>query len=309
MTHSRHFPGARELVSCPICRSDDVGPYIECRDRHYGIRGTFGTRQCNACGLVYLDPMLSTSELAGLYPENYYSYQPPQMPSGMKRVVKRMLWLERKTLMPEFTKPGALLDVGCGAGQYLLEMQSRGWRVHGSELSKEAADAGKSVGLDIRGGELMDAGFADQEFDLVRSNHSLEHMADPRHVLREMHRVLKSDGTLVIGVPNIDGLLARLFGRYWWNFGVPVHTYNFNTKNIRLLLSQCGFTVVRIRYYSDYSSLLGSIQILVNRKKFVGLATGRILGSWILRLPAQILVRLLDLLRMGDCIEVECRRE
>lgn len=308
MTHSKKFSGEVEFTVCPICESDRVMYYRESRDRHYGIPGTFQTAKCESCGLVYLDPMLTVPALAGLYPENYYSYQSPKVPAGPNVLIKRILRLERVTLTPKFIRPGVLLDVGCGAGHYLFGMRARGWQVHGSELSKAGAEAGRSVGLDIRDGELMQAEFPERMFDFVRANHSLEHMPNPRQVLLEMHRLLKDDGVLVIGVPNIDGLLARVFGEYWWNFGVPVHTYNFNPENLALLLKQCGFKVEKIRHYSDFSSLLGSIQIFVNRKTRTGDSKGKILQSWLLRLPAQLLVRTIDFFRLGDCIEVQCKK-
>lgn len=308
MTHSREFPNAAELSACPICASENITHYLDCRDRHYGIQGVFATAICKSCGLVFLNPMLTPSQLSGLYPDGYYSYQPPKLEANVRSVAKRILRLKRDTLLPNFARPGTLLDVGCGAGQYLLDMKSRGWRVYGSELSKAGTAAGRSEALDIREGELMNAGFPDNMFDFVRSNHSLEHMPDPRTVLLEMRRLLKNDGVLVIGVPNIDGLIARWFNQYWWNFGVPVHTYNFNAKNLGMLLEQCGFRVEKIRYYSDYSSLLGSIQIWLNRKNRIGDATGAVLQSWILRLPAQMIARFLDFLRLGDCIELQCRK-
>ena len=308
MPHSRKFSDAVEIPVCPICKSERVMQYLESTDRHYRIPGTFQTAKCKSCDLVYLNPMLTVSELAELYPENYYSYQPPQVPSGLKTLIKRILRLERVTLTPKFDRPGVLLDVGCGAGHYLFDMRARGWEVHGSELSKAGANAGRHVGLDIRDGELIHAGFPERMFDFVRANHSLEHMPNPRDVLLEMRRILKDNGVLVIGVPNIGGLLPKIFGQYWWNFGVPVHTYNFNPVNLALLLQQCGFKVEKVRHYSDFSSLLGSIQIFANRKARVGDSNGRILHSWILRLPAQLIVRTLDVFRLGDCIEVQCKK-
>jgi SAM-dependent methyltransferase len=197
-----------------------------------------------------------------------------------------------------------MLDIGCGAGQYLLEMQAQGWVVYGAELSRAAAEAGRRAGLDIRGGELMQAGFGDAMFDFVRSNHSFEHIPNPEPVLAEIRRVLKPGGKLFIGVPNIEGAMARLFGRYWWYMGLPVHTYSYSPRNLSLLLERCGFRVERVRYYSDYGGTLGSLQIWLNRHRVPRSSDGWVVRSLLLRLPGQYLARLLDFFRMGDCIEV-----
>jgi SAM-dependent methyltransferase len=250
--------------------------------------------------------MPSVQDLGQLYPKTYYSYQPPSLPSGPSAVLKKLLRMKKSTAVPRFAAPGVMLDVGCGAGHYLLEMKQQGWQVYGSELSEDAAAAGRSAGLDIRGGELTDAKFKEGMFDFVRLNHSFEHIPDPAVVLREIRRILKPEGRLFIGVPNIDGLMARIFSVYWWYFGVPVHTYNYNPANLAKLLERHGFVVERLRYYSDYASFLGSLQIYLNRDKRPGVSTGPLLGSSLLKLPAQYLCRFLDMVRLGDCIEVIC---
>ena len=254
--------------------------------------------------MAFVNPTPAPSDLALLYPDDYYAFQSPSLPHWLKRAIKKVVGLSRYTYLPRFEKPGVMLDVGCGAGQYLLEMQARGWKVFGSELSRSAAEAGRRAGLDIRGGEIFEAGFASESFDFVRLNHSFEHMSNPHAILAELRRVLKSDGKLFIGVPNLDGLTARLFGRYWWYMCLPVHTFAYNPQNLRLLLQSAGLTVEKVRYSSDYGGVLGSLQIYRNRNLVPRSSDGAIVRSKLLRLPAQYLARLLDLLRQGDCIEV-----
>ena len=298
------FCDAQRLDRCPVCHSTRLQHKLTGVDYHYQIAGEFSADECQNCDLVFLNPMPSARDLSALYPDDYYSYQPPRLPHPLKEAVKAVLGLRKRTLLPRFKRPGTMLDIGCGAGQYLLEMKARGWHVFGAELSQGAARAGRSAGLDIRGGELMQAGFADAMFDFVRSNHSFEHIPNPGPVLSEIRRVLKPEGRLFIGVPNIDGAMARLFGRYWWYMGLPVHTYSYNPRNLTYLLEHNGFKVERVRYYSDYGGTLGSLQIFANRHRVPHSSDGRIVRSKLLRLPGQYLARLLDLLRLGDCIEV-----
>jgi SAM-dependent methyltransferase len=311
--HAGAFVQAAVLEACPVCDGRDVRPYLRARDAHNQIPGEFSTSRCGSCGLVFMNPMPSVAELAALYPSGYYSYVTPDKAVGFRRALAaarnlaiKLLGFERRTLVPKFVRPGVMLDVGCGAGLYLLQMRKRGWRVHGSELSAAAAEEGRRQGLDIRGGELTEAGFEAETFDFVRLNHSFEHMPDPVPVLREIRRILKADGKLFVGVPNLASAAAKVFGRYWWNFGVPLHTYNYSAHNLSLLLERHGFTVVRLRYYSHYTAILGSLQILANRKRRPGIDTGPILNSWMLRLLTQPLARTLDLFHLGDCIELIC---
>lgn len=304
MGATNQFKHGITLTQCPVCSSSAIAHYVSAEDYHYGISGTYATYRCQNCDLVFLNPMPTTNDLATLYPIDYYSYQIPTLPHGPRHILRILMRLERVTLVPDFPKPGTMLDVGCGAGHYLLKMRSLGWTVFGSELSQAAAEIGRSIGIDIRGGELTEAQFEAEKFDFVRLNHSFEHIYNPHEILAEIKRILKPGGKLFIGVPNASGLWAKIFGKYWWYFGAPVHTYNYSPRNLKILLEETGFSVERIRYYSDYSGLLGSSQIFFTRHKLPRSSSGFLTSSWLLRPFAQAASRLTDAFSQGDCIEV-----
>lgn len=301
---NRLFPNAKLLDKCPACLNDSIEPYVVSVDYHYDIEGQFSTSRCTVCGTAFMNPMPTAADLAKLYPDDYYSYQTPTLEGPFKVFMRKFMRYPRVYTVPKFSKPGRMLDVGCGAGHYLLEMRRQGWSVVGAELSKGAAAAGQRAGLDIRGGELPEANFEPQSFDFVRSNHSFEHVFNPDEILQEMRRILKDDGKLFVGIPNFDGLWARLFGVYWWNFGLPVHTFNYTQKGIKNLLERNGFKVERIVHNSDYSGLIGSLQIYLNAKNGLNKSTGSLFFNHLVRLPAHYVSRLMDFLRQGDCIEV-----
>lgn len=304
MNAIRHFPNEQTLDFCPACRSKEIEPFVVSGDFHYGIDGDFSTSKCRACGSAFMNPMPSVEDLTSLYPDDYYSYQTPTEESSLRRSIRTFLRYPRVYTVPPFRKPGTMLDVGCGAGHYLLEMRRRGWKVFGAELSKGAALAGQRAGLDIRGGELTDAGFAEKSFDFVRSNHSFEHIPNPDDVLREMRRILKDDGYLFIGIPNLDSAWGKMFGRYWWNFGLPVHTMNYTTKGITQSLERNGFKVDKVHYNSDWSGFSGSVQIAMNARRGVRRPDGAFVGNRVIRMPLHYLSKLMDVFRKGDCIEV-----
>lgn len=297
------------LSACPVCGSAALLPFRSGVDYHYGIPGSFSSDRCTACGLVFLNPMPSVRQLAKFYPDDYYSFESPELDRRWRRRVARALGLIKTTYLPHFARPGRALDLGCGAGHYLVRLREMGWEVRGSELSRGAAEAGRRAGLDIRSGELMDAGFADAEFDFVRANHSFEHIPNPHEVLKEIHRILKPGGTLFIGVPNIDSVWARMFGEHWWNFCLPVHVFNYNSKNIRLILENEGFRVIQVRFNSDFGSSLGSLQIRRNARKGLRSSDGPLLRNKPAVVLGHVAAKLSDWLRRGDCIEVIATRD
>jgi SAM-dependent methyltransferase len=249
--------------------------------------------------------MPTPEQIHGFYPaEEYYAYRPQPPKSPLSRALRRLVGFQIATREPFFAAPGRVLDFGCGAGDFLAEMAGRGWSCHGVELNNEAIAIARGRGLDVRGSIGGPDGYADASFDYVRANHALEHVLDPQAILTEMYRVLKPGGTLFLGVPTRDGLPARVFGRYWWYLGAPVHPVTFSTAGLIGLLRSLGFRPTRVGTNSDYGSITGSLQIFLNRNNRRRSSDGilfrfkpaLLLGHWV--------ARALDLAGTGDKLEV-----
>jgi SAM-dependent methyltransferase len=290
---------------CPVCGSDDAPRSFQARDPHYGNVGTWWERECRKCRCFFLDPMPTAEEIDGFYPEEeYYAYRPAAPKSRLSMALRRLVGFRPGTREPRFARPGRVLDFGCGAGDFLVEQRERGWECHGVELNAGAIAAARARGLDVRRSIDGPDGFADAGFDYVRANHSLEHVVNPRAILREMYRVLKPGGTLFIGVPTRDGLPAKVFGQHWWYLGAPVHPVTFSTAGLVALLRSLGFRPTRVGTNSDYGSIAGSLQIFLNRH-----GTRRSSEGAVFRVKPAILLghwmaRLLDPIGLGDKLEV-----
>ncbi|HHW44329.1 methyltransferase domain-containing protein [Desulfofundulus thermobenzoicus] len=115
-------------------------------------------------------------------------------------------------------RPGmSVLDIGCGTGNYSLELARRGLKVTGLDISPgmlaKAAARAQVEGLPVEF-VLGDAGqlpFRDNSFDGVISVSALEFMPDPGAALREVYRVLKPCGRLVVGVIGRDSSWGRFY--------------------------------------------------------------------------------------------------
>ncbi|CCW35486.1 methylase involved in ubiquinone/menaquinone biosynthesis [Chthonomonas calidirosea] len=301
------------LEYCPLCNSRALRPLYITHDRHYGIPGEYRLDRCQSCTLVFLNPMPNEAALTRLYPSTYYAYQEfestPTARMRLKRLVKSLFMMHIGTKDPTFSKPGRLLDIGCGSGQFLYKMRQQGWEVYGVEVNEQAVAVGRAAELDIRHGNLLEAHFEANYFDYIRANHSFEHIVNPHETLEEIHRILKPEGKLLIGVPNIAGWNAQLFRKYWWYLGVPVHPYSYSVRTLTYLLQQHHFVVERVTYNSDYSGILGSLQIFLNRKNGKLSTEGLVFNNYALRVIAQRTAKLLDRLKLGDAIEITAHKE
>lgn len=304
-----------DIEHCIICNGDSFNPMYCVPDRHYGIKGKYSISKCNNCGLVFLNPMPDEHELNSFYPkESYYSYYVSyNKENPVKKVISTILCVRNDTkdnkLLALKTKSlgdykPKMLDIGCGNGWFIKQQQEKGWDIYGVEPSQIAVEVGRRAGLNIHHGDLLSANFETASFDYIRSNHSFEHIYNPDKVLQEIYRILKPEGRLFIGVPNINSFNAMLFKQYWYYLGAPVHTYNYSNKTLTVLLEKYGFIVEKMMYNSCYMGLLGSFQIFLNRKTGKTSEQGFFVNFLPLKSIAGVFSKLLNILHAGDCIEV-----
>jgi 2-polyprenyl-3-methyl-5-hydroxy-6-metoxy-1,4-benzoquinol methylase len=146
--------------------------------------------------------------------------------------------------------PGTLLDVGCGIGTFLRLARDEGYEASGVELSSYAAEYAKNnFGLSVFNGELPDADFAPKSFDIITLWHILEHVADPKKFLKEVNRLLKKDGLLVIEVPNIGSIAAKFSLMNWELMAPKEHLFYFKPHIISRILKETGFRIIKDQTY------------------------------------------------------------
>jgi 2-polyprenyl-3-methyl-5-hydroxy-6-metoxy-1,4-benzoquinol methylase len=210
----------------------------------------FKVLKCSNCSLVFVHPLPGRTELEGHYDDAYYrDWLDTQKESRIR------MWNMRLKKLERFRSAGNLLDVGCGEGTFLQLAKDGGWWINGTEVSTYAANYAAGVsGADVFCGELPDAGYPDHSFDVVTMWHVLEHVRDPSEYLKEVHRVLKPDGLLVLAIPNRNDLVMQIAYRIMKRRKMKlftkdereVHLYHFSTKTIKAYLDKAGFEPLRL---------------------------------------------------------------
>jgi SAM-dependent methyltransferase len=145
-----------------------------------------------------------------------------------------------------YRKTNRLLDIGCGAGSLLLAARRANWDAKGLEVSRPAAEHVRKLGFDVFLGEISEAEYPDETFDVVTASEILEHVADASALLREIARILRPGGLLWATTPHARGASARLLGTRWSVITPPEHYHVFSRMGIRQLLLRAGFSKPRI---------------------------------------------------------------
>ena len=93
----------------------------------------------------------------------------------------------------------------------------------------------------------------------------LEHVEDPAAALARVHGWLRPGGVLLVGVPNLDSMQARLGGPVWFHLDLPRHRTHFTATGIRTLVERSGFEVAAVEHRLLEHNPFGLWQTLVNR--------------------------------------------
>jgi len=150
-----------------------------------------------------------------------------------------------------------VLDAGSGWANYSDLMAARnGAEVVKVDLSEVAigrlAESSHSSNVQLVVADLTCLPFEDRSFDLVICSQVLEHIPDDVTALRELARVLKLGGQLVVAVPNCFRDMAPMFHELEREFDESGHIHEYCSSQIRFLVDNAGLSVSRQRYHCFY---------------------------------------------------------
>jgi hypothetical protein len=128
---------------------------------------------------------------------------------------------------------------------------------------------------------VIDAVPAHEQFHVITMWHVLEHVPDPRRTLKKLYSLLADRSFLIIAVPDHESWDAQHYGKDWAAYDVPRHLLHFRRQDIRTLLQEHGFTLLKVR-----SMWMDALYIAMLSQRYRGsgavmaLVLGGLLGSW-----------------------------
>lgn len=231
-----------EYVRCDLCGADSPTFLFGRTDRFSGEK--FRYVRCSECGLIYLSPRPSVSDLQSYYPEGYEAYQRSDAMTSISRWRRRHASSILRRFIARYHQRGRLLDVGCATGRFLEEMRAHGSDVEGVEVSaRAAAIAREERDLRIFNGTLDEFEAPENAFDVVTLWDVLEHLPSPKASVDKINCLLGPEGHLVFSIPNLRSFDARLFGQWWIGWDAPRHLHLFSRSVLDRLLAETGFEV------------------------------------------------------------------
>jgi SAM-dependent methyltransferase len=247
-----------EEVSCYICRSGQRRPLLVAEDDLTGKPGRFPFVVCEECGLSYQFPRINVEGIKEYYGDEYIAHRKKRSWGALGGLVTRaMAKLDRSKLdivghYVKLHKNDEVMDVGCGAGTFLLMARD----LHGVKpVGIDFIDLASLPGFDqieFHCGLFYDADVGRDRFKLITMWHFLEHDYDPDRSLRKAREALQPDGRLVIEVPRLDSLSYWLYRERWPGLQAPQHTVLYSRETLLKQVTGAGFEVVDHLPYGAY---------------------------------------------------------
>ncbi len=151
---------------------------------------------------------------------------------------------------------GKLLDIGAGTGDFLLISKENGWNTIGIEPSEKAKAIAVKKGVEF---SATTEELESHTFDVITMWHVLEHVPNLENQIKELKRLVKPNGTIIIAVPNFKSYDAKYYGKFWAAYDVPIHFWHFSKTAIKLLFEKEEIKLEKVlpmKFDSFYVSLL-----------------------------------------------------
>ena len=264
------------MYQCRICTNSKNNRTFTVQEMMFGLGDSFEYFECAKCGCLQIGEI--PGDLSRYYPDDYYSFTVPGV-NPVKRFLKRRWigyalgegglvgwtmirlrgapayagWIGKIRANPDH----AILDIGCGQGHLLLDLQNLGF----SNLT----GVDSHIEKDIQYGEhvrVLKRPLSELEgqFDLVMLHHSFEHMIEQAGTLKEVWRLLKPGKLALLRIPLSGSYAWQTYGVNWSQLDAPRHLFLHTVESISLLAGQAGFRIVETVYDSTSFQLWGSEQ-------------------------------------------------
>jgi 2-polyprenyl-3-methyl-5-hydroxy-6-metoxy-1,4-benzoquinol methylase len=213
-------------------------------------------------GFITVEPKPSREELQAFYRDLYYqddaarplTYKDHYEPLEVEhfQLLASLSLHAICTARPHWReRPGTLLDIGCGEGFLLEQAHTSHFEVTGIDFSSHAiASFFPHLETRLRTGDafeiLQDMDEKGEQFDVITLNNVLEHVIDPRDLLKLIRRTLRPGGLVQVFIPNDYSPLqmkAKELGhieRDFW-YCPPHHLSYFNAENLVIFLENAGY--------------------------------------------------------------------
>ncbi len=229
-------------INCPLCQAKDYTIVYS--------KPTFRFVRCNECGVLYQNPRPKNEFIQNRYDDNYFQYEIENQKNFFQLQLKTFEDCKIEKLVNGFEKK-RILDIGCATGLLLNHLKQKGAHVYGVEICTQSCRyAYENFNLTLYNGTIENAHYESNYFDIVHFSHLIEHLEDPINFMKEIYRITKKDGYVLITTPREDSFWSRFFGLKWRSL-IPDHLILFSRQHLESLIKISGFNPIFIESWGS----------------------------------------------------------
>lgn len=219
--------------------------------------------KCEKCGLIFTDSEFTQENLLDYY---RYGAVAPKYYDMFGEGDTREYYVHLQELIKDYTtKDSAILDIAGSWGEFAFYLKEQGYENvtvldPNENCIKYAGDNGIKT---IQADSTDMSSIEDDSIDMIILNHSLEHILDVKGTMKEIRRIMKSNGYLFIEIPDIEGYEKEEAAPY--NFLTYEHVLHMSMNDMENLANNYGFSIIDSGSYykkvSNYPSIFAILQI------------------------------------------------
>jgi 2-polyprenyl-3-methyl-5-hydroxy-6-metoxy-1,4-benzoquinol methylase len=242
---------------CPLCESKEIVKHKigNCFNHplyHKSFNQEITWMQCSECKHIFTNGYYSDWACGIIFNEINESQKAGYKVEDGRIISSRMI----ENVLP-FASSGTWLDVGFGNGSLLFTAMEFGFKPIGIDLRIENVERLKSYGIEAYATPFTEL-LLDNLCAVISMADVLEHTPFPKLFLRHAYGLLKSDGLLLISMPNTESMPWKMLDQenvnpYW---GELEHYHNFSKTRLYSLLMEEGFTPVKYRISERYRACM-----------------------------------------------------
>lgn len=220
-------------LTCRLCGEHQLKPKFEVNN--------CSIVQCTQCRFIQAKDQPSATELENIYNADYFDHGKYVQDSAIQREQQRRMQLLKNSGLQDGS---TILDMGCATGDF-ISAAKKSYKVWGMDISSHAIETARqqnpeiSQQLKIANSEQHE--IPENHFDAIVLWDVIEHLWEPKAVLKQMKRWLKPNGFIFLSTPNIGAMTAKLMGKRWAFMTPPEHLCFFSRTSMEKIVQDLGF--------------------------------------------------------------------
>ena len=245
LIHSKMYSKNNSCLICGSCDQEVVYHFNELPE-HKRIGPPKNIVKCQKCDLVFCSPRNEKETMLKIYENTYwheYAISVKELPITERINDFLKISDERVSYIQKIKNKGSLLDVGCSMGFLVHSATQQGYNAFGIDLNHRDIQAGnEKFQINLKKAFLKD--IVKDDYDIITSYNVIEHVSDPKQMLKEMKKRLKKDGIIVIGTHDIESNSHKNERENWKHIIPTEHMYYFSINTLDKLCNTIGLGLI-----------------------------------------------------------------